>query len=83
MKTVALLCVLLAGASLAQTQGLDPAAIRKPGGAWPTLNGDYSGRRQSSLTQINKGNVAKLTQAWKFNPNAGVIKGTPLGVCRR
>lgn len=80
MKTVVLLCALLGGACVALPQGLDSAAIRKPGGAWPTLNGDYSGRRNSPLTQINKGNVAKLAQAWKFNPNAGVIKGTPLVV---
>ncbi len=77
MKT---LCCFLLGATLVLSQGLDPAAIREPGKAWPTLNGDYSGRRNSPLTQISKGNVAKLTQAWKYSPNAGVIKGTPLMV---
>ncbi|MCU1327167.1 MAG: glucose dehydrogenase [Bryobacterales bacterium] len=57
-----------------------PLAQTQSPGEWPTLNGDYSSRRHSPLTQINKSNVGQLTQAWKFRPNAGVIKGTPLMV---
>jgi alcohol dehydrogenase (cytochrome c) len=34
------------------------------GETWPTYNGDYSGRRYSSLTQINKDNVKSLKLAW-------------------
>jgi alcohol dehydrogenase (cytochrome c) len=35
--------------------GLDPAALLKPlGDSWPTYSGDYTGRRYSSLTQINQ-----------------------------
>ena len=30
---------------------------------WPTYNGDYSGRRYSTLAQINPGNVNQLTVA--------------------
>jgi alcohol dehydrogenase (cytochrome c) len=46
-------------------QGLDPAQILKPlGDSWPTYSGDYSGRRYSSLTQINQSNVRHLTLAW-------------------
>lgn len=31
---------------------------------WPTYHGDYSGRHYSPLTQINAGNVDRLTLAW-------------------
>jgi alcohol dehydrogenase (cytochrome c) len=66
-------------------QGLDPAALRKqPPNSWPTFNGDYSGRRFSSLTQINSSNVRALSLAWaaRFtanNPGSRVqVKSTPL-----
>jgi len=62
-------------------QGLDPAAILKPATeTWPTYNGDYSGRRFSTLDQINAGNVSSLTLAWAFHLHAPAIKSTPLEV---
>src|SRR6202047_2429863 len=49
-------------------QSLDPAALLKPAtDTWPTYNGDYSGRRYSTLNQINVGNIRSLTLAWAFN----------------
>lgn len=54
---------------------------------WPTFNGDYSGRRYSTLTQISAANVDRLAASWIFNvsdigPQRGapvpVIKSTPL-----
>ena len=51
-------------------QGLDPALLKKPPvDAWPTHHGDYSGRRYSTLTQINTGNVKNLTLAWIYRAN--------------
>jgi alcohol dehydrogenase (cytochrome c) len=51
--------------STAASPGLDPSQILKPlGEAWPTYSGDYTGRRYSSLTQINQSNVTTLTLAW-------------------
>src|SRR3954453_15326590 len=48
-------------------QGLDPASIlNPPKDSWPTYNGDYSGKRFSSLRQINRENVGMLTMAWAF-----------------
>lgn len=39
----------------------------KPGAAdWPMYNRDLAGTRYSPLTQINRSNVAKLTQAWRY-----------------
>src|ERR1700687_87873 len=62
-------------------QGLEPAALLKPPtDTWPTYNGDYSGRRFSTLDQINAGNVGSLTLAWAFRTPAHVLKSTPLEV---
>src|SRR5262245_11398768 len=65
----------------ANAQGLDPAALLKPPtDIWPTYNGDYSGRRHSTLDQINASNVNSLTLAWGFRVRGSVIKSTPLVV---
>ena len=53
-------------------QGLTPATLLKqPADAWPTYNGDYSGRRFSPLTQINASNVHTLSLAWATRFSAG------------
>ena len=65
--------------SSASAQGLDPAALLKPAtDTWPTYNGDYSGRRFSTLDQINAGNINSLTLAWAFPSHSTTIKSTPL-----
>ena len=81
-----LLCACLPIAAIGQ--GLDPASIVNPKpGTWPTYNGDYSGRRFSSLTQINADNVRDLKSAWTYKTNpgegtnvfgGGFIKSTPV-----
>ena len=85
-----LLTALLAVAGAVLGQGLNPATLLKqPTDAWPTYNGDYSGRRFSPLAQINSSNVHTLSLAWaaRFTSTtpggggfaAGVqIKSTPL-----
>jgi acido-empty-quinoprotein group A len=66
-------------AARSSAQELDPAALLKPAtDTWPTYNGDYSGKRFSTLDQINAANVASLTLAWVFHPHASTIKSTPL-----
>ena len=78
MKLLALCAVSLWSLS---AQGLDPAALSKPPTTtWPTYNGDYSGRRFSTLNQINKSNVASLTMAWAFQTHSAELKSTPLEV---
>jgi alcohol dehydrogenase (cytochrome c) len=47
---------------------------------WPTFNGDYSGRRYSELSQINRENVHGLKLAWAFQTHAVTLKATPLEV---
>jgi alcohol dehydrogenase (cytochrome c) len=58
---------------------------KPPGDTWPTYNGDYSGRRNSLLTQIDQSNVKNLGLQWIYraansglNGFAGSIKSTPL-----
>ncbi len=71
----------LAAAVCIYAQGLDPAALLKPPtDTWPTYNGDYSGRRYSTLTQIDKTNVSSLTLAWAFQTHSAALKSTPLEV---
>ncbi|MGH9667608.1 MAG: acido-empty-quinoprotein group A, partial [Bryobacteraceae bacterium] len=72
-------CLALLPAALL-AQGLNPALLTKPAtNAWPTYNGDYSGRRFSSLTQINQSTVKHLTLAWEFRAVAGALPGTIVG----
>ncbi|MGB2592184.1 MAG: acido-empty-quinoprotein group A [Candidatus Acidiferrum sp.] len=76
----ALLTLCLSSPS-APAQGLDPAALLKPPtDTWPTYNGDYSGKRFSTLDQINAGNISSLTLAWAFRTHGVGIKSTPLEV---
>ncbi len=75
-----LLPVALAG------QNLDPSVLlNPPSDSWPTYNGDYTGRRFSSLTQINSSNIGGLQLQWAYHiensdiPGFGSgIKSTPL-----
>ncbi len=72
-------------------QTLDPEALhRPPTDTWPTYNGDYSGRRYSTLSQINASNVNSLALVWTHHVDFGAesyaqqasegrrIKATPL-----
>jgi alcohol dehydrogenase (cytochrome c) len=69
--------ILLAALPLAaMAQSLDPAVIGKPlSNDWPTYSGDYSGKRYSSLTQINQSNVRNLTLAWVARMTTGAGGG--------
>ena len=76
----AILLFLTSGAPISPAQGLDPAALLRPAtDTWPTYNGDYSGRRFSTLDQINAGSIHSLTLAWIYRTRA-TIKSTPLEV---
>jgi alcohol dehydrogenase (cytochrome c) len=72
--------VLLLGQDKPQV-GVDPQSLLKPlGDSWPTYSGDYTGRRYSSLTQVNQSTVKHLTLAWALRlaggePGAGGFGG--------
>jgi alcohol dehydrogenase (cytochrome c) len=67
---------------------LDPSMIGKPPiDSWNSFNGDYTGDRYSTLTQITPANVSHLAQQWVYKITdvgaqrgaaAPVIKCTPL-----
>jgi alcohol dehydrogenase (cytochrome c) len=74
-------------------QDRDPSLARAPGvkasqllsrtikDDWPSYNGDYTGRRFSSLTQITPQNVRHLQAQWVFHSrNAGILEVTPVVV---
>jgi len=56
-------------------------AVQPVGKNWLSYNGDYTGRRYSSLDQINVGNVEKLRGQWIFHaPNSNSLEVTPVVV---
>jgi glucose dehydrogenase len=57
------LMVLLAATMLPAAQAQQTKS--RPGD-WPMYNRDLAGTRYSPLTQINAGNVSKLTKAWSY-----------------
>ena len=66
-KTSLLLTAILLIPTIAPAQGggVSSEDLLKPlSASWPTYNGDYTGKRFSALTQVNKTNVKNLTLAW-------------------
>ena len=52
-----------------------------PGDNWTSYNGDYTGRRYSSLHEITPKNVTQLRAAWIFHPsNSERLEVTPVVV---
>ncbi len=48
---------------------------------WPSYNGDYTGRRFSSLQQITPANVSSLRAQWAFHAaNSDILEVTPVVV---
>lgn len=79
--------ILFLCAVLGFAQGLPPdKLLQQPTDTWPTYNGDYSGRRFSTLTKVNDSNITSLSLAWVYRLSAGAggaagsIKATPLMV---
>jgi alcohol dehydrogenase (cytochrome c) len=93
MKSSLALLLLFFAAALAaagQTPSPDATApevdakdlLANPVGAnWSSYNGDYSGRRYSTLSEINVSNAANLRAAWTFHPgNTQNLEVTPVVV---
>src|SRR6201987_2138234 len=69
--------------SLARAPGVQASQLlsRTIKDDWPSYNGDYTGRRFSSLTQITPQNVRHLQAQWVFHSkNAGILEVTPVVV---
>ena len=79
-------CCLIAGAE----RGSGPVKIdvraedllaHPPATNWVSYNGDYSGRRYSSLAEIDGANVARLRAEWVFHAqNTNWLESTPVVV---
>ncbi|RZU39097.1 acido-empty-quinoprotein group A [Edaphobacter modestus] len=67
---------LVSATSFAQGVGVSPQDLLKPlANSWPTYNGDYSGKRYSALTAVNRQTVKNLGLAWfsKLTPGDGAL----------
>jgi alcohol dehydrogenase (cytochrome c) len=52
--------------------GVNPADLLEPlSESWPSYSGDYTGRRYSTLTQVNQSNVKQLTLAFTATLSGG------------
>jgi alcohol dehydrogenase (cytochrome c) len=59
----------------------DDLLARPPAANWTSYNGDYTGRRYSSLSQINASNVPQLRAQWVFHAqNTRTLEVTPVVV---
>ena len=69
---------------MAQGRGVGPTELLKPlKDSWPTYNGDYSGKRYSALTQIDRSTVKHLTLAWTIREAVtNVIRHARASRCR-
>jgi acido-empty-quinoprotein group A len=78
LRRFAFTAILLPLAAVGQI--LDPALLqRSPTDAWPTYNGDYSGRRFSTLTQINQSTIKNLNLAWIYRASTGETPRSIIG----
>ncbi len=73
MKRVTLALALLACVTLSAQGVVSIDDLLKPtSSSWPMYNGDYSGRRFSSLSTIDASTVTSMTLAWVYRPNPGL-----------
>jgi alcohol dehydrogenase (cytochrome c) len=73
MRWALALVILVAGAAtLAAQTGAPASAFRPLADEWLTYSGDYTGRRYSTLTQIDKSNVGQLGLRWVTRIAPGV-----------
>jgi acido-empty-quinoprotein group A len=82
VKLLGAACVMIAAAfaGAAPPISLDPHTIGGPPvTSWPTFNGDYSGRRYSTLTQIGSDNISRIAEQWVFRISGiGAQRGAPV-----
>ena len=85
--SASMICALMAQESAKSTYSakidVSPEQLlaQSAGENWLSYNGDYTGRRYSSLDQINTGNVGQLRTQWVFHvPNSDSLEVTPVAV---
>jgi len=63
----------------AASPSLDLKSLRlfdKPQDIWPTYNGDYSGQRFATLTEVNQKTIARLKTKWAYKIDGVTIRGS-------
>jgi quinoprotein glucose dehydrogenase len=76
-RSLFLLAALCLSLTIARAQDPSPSA-RPPSAAgrdWAVYGGTPEGTRYSSLRQITRANVSRLTVAWQFDPHEGEVGG--------
>jgi quinoprotein glucose dehydrogenase len=69
--------IVLAAVAMLPAMFAQPAKTRD--GDWPMYNRDLAGTRYSPLTQINTGNVARLTKVWSYRFRIDAERAVPRG----
>lgn len=90
MKIIARFCAalvtlaLLGASTHTSTVSVDPNTIgQAPVASWPTFNGDYSGARYSTLTQIGPANLNRLETQWVYRiTEVGAQRGAPVPIIK-
>jgi acido-empty-quinoprotein group A len=77
-SALAVIALAVGGADAQAKAPLSKQSLTSVGDQWSTYNGDDSGRRYSTLSQINAANVKNLTLQWSLPTKGLPIKGTPL-----
>ncbi|MDE1177308.1 MAG: acido-empty-quinoprotein group A [Edaphobacter sp.] len=73
-----LFSALVPGAAVAQQVDAN-MLLHPPADSWPIYHGDYSGRRNTALVEINQRNVSGMTLAWTFQAQSSqTIKSSPI-----
>jgi len=86
VHTIIFVSLLIAGADNTFAPGKidvlpEDLLVQPPAANWISYHGDYSGRRYSSLDQVNAANVAQLHAEWVFHaPNSNRLETTPVVV---
>ena len=75
---------LLGASTHTSTVSVDPNTIgQAPVTRWPTFNGDYSGARYSTLTQIRPANLNRLETQWVYRiTEVGAQRGAPVPIIK-
>jgi len=80
ISTLPILSLFLSSAISFGQGGVAPEDLLKPlGKQWPTYNGDYTGKRYSSLKQVNRLTVKDLSLAWFSQLTPGSEAPSPSG----
>ena len=78
---IAVIVTVAAAAGSAQAQSPTSSGSKQPNHDWPVYGGTSENNHFSPLTQINRGNVQRLTVAWTYDSEeSGGLQSSPIVV---